>query len=98
MNRYIYYRVAADQALALQQCVQGLQQRVLDLCGVPGALKRRPGVQDGCHTWMEVYRGLTPEFDACLHQCEQETGLAALISGARHEDDFLDSAEWSNDA
>lgn len=95
MDRYIYYRVPADRALALQQCVQKLQQRVLALCGVPGELKRRPGAQDGWHTWMEVYHRLTPEFEACLRQCEQESGLAALIHGARHVDDFLDPIEWS---
>jgi len=98
MDRYIYYRVPTDQALVLQQGVQGLQQRVFDLCGVPSARKRRPGVQDGCHTWMEVYRGLTPEFEACLRQCEEEAGLAALIRGARHADDFWDSTEWSREA
>lgn len=94
MDRYIYYRVPVDQALALQQRVQGLQQRVLALCGVPGELKRRPVAQDGWHTWMEVYRGLTPGFEACLSQCEQEFGLAALINGTRHMDDFMDSTEW----
>ena len=31
MDRYIYYRVPTDQALVLQQGVQGLQQRVFDL-------------------------------------------------------------------
>ena len=33
MDRYIYYRVPTDQALVLQQGVQGLQQRVFDLRG-----------------------------------------------------------------
>ena len=47
---------------------------------------------------MEVDRGLTPEFEACLRQCEQESGLAVLIRGARHVDDFLDATEWSNEA
>jgi hypothetical protein len=95
MDRYVYYRVPVDQASLLQQRVQALQQRVQAQCGVRGELKRRPGEQDGRHTWMEVYRALTPEFEACLRACEQALDLAALIDGPRHVDDFLDPSEWA---
>jgi hypothetical protein len=59
------------------------------LAGAP-QLKRRPLVQDGLQTWMEVYPGADEAFRAALQDAEHNAGLAGLIDGPRHTEVFTD--------
>ena len=90
MDFYVYYKVAPDAAAALAPRVKQFQQQLAASQGVAIALKRRPGEQNGMQTWMEVYTGVPPEFAAVLDQAAQQSGIAALASGGRHTEIFMD--------
>ncbi|WP_443113275.1 DUF4936 family protein [Herbaspirillum seropedicae] len=90
MDLYIYYRVGTAQASSLFGKIKGVQARL----GIAGALKRRPGEQDGLQTWMEIYPDIPPAqadaFSRTLAQALEDSGAAALISGERHVEQFED--------
>ncbi|MYN45742.1 DUF4936 family protein [Pseudoduganella sp. FT93W] len=92
MDLYIYYRVAEAQAAALLPQVQVMQAALGTRHGVQCALKRRPDAKEGLQTWMEVYGGCAPAFEAELAQAVLAAGLAAHIDGARHTEVFVDIA------
>lgn len=90
MDFYVYYKVAPDEAAALAPRVKRLQQQLAASHGVAIALKRRPGEQNGMQTWMEVYTGAAPDFAAVLDQAVGQSGIAALATGGRHTEIFMD--------
>lgn len=90
MDLYIYYRVRASDADAFQQKATAMQSELQGHDTVNAALKRRPDVQDGMHTWMEVYLATTPDFEARLAQAVIANGLPAFIQGPRHTEQFVD--------
>lgn len=90
MDMYVYYRVAASRADALQAQVGAMQAGLLRQYGVGGGLKRRPAEKDGQHTWMEIYLALPDGFDAIIERAVSQAELAALIEGERHVEYFVD--------
>jgi hypothetical protein len=93
MDLYIYYKVSAAAAAGLAPRIRALQAALGTRHGVAAALKRRPGEQDGCQTWMEVYSKAPPGFEAMLAQAVQDGGVAELIvggAGGRHTEIFVD--------
>ncbi len=90
MDRYVYYRVPVSQAGVLRQRVLHMHELMQRQTGVQCQLMRRVQRSDETHTWMEVYKDLPADFDAVLQRFELEAGLAELIVGARHVDDFID--------
>ncbi|MEI8324755.1 MAG: DUF4936 family protein [Betaproteobacteria bacterium] len=93
MHRYIYYRVPVGQAAVLKQRVLQMHQLIQRQTGVQCQLMRRVQQPVQTHTWMEVYQDIPGGFDALLQRFELEAGLASLIIGARHGDDFSDGSE-----
>ena len=87
---YVYYRVRVEHDAVLQARVAAMQNRLLQQCGVTGALKRRPQQRDGLHTWMEVYLAAPADFDAMLTAAVQSAGLSNFIDGDRHVEHFWD--------
>ncbi len=90
MDLYIYYRVLADNAAALQQRVIGMQRSLSHTCGIASGLKRRPEEKDGRQTWMEIYQAVPTGFEGVLERAVAQAGLAALIDGQRHTEYFVD--------
>ena len=92
IDLYIYYKVRAFNAEALQARVRAMQVQLCSLYGVVAQLKRRPKMvdaQDGLQTWMEVYTGTTDSFAASLAGAERDAGLLGLIEGQRHTEMFM---------
>lgn len=90
MDCYIYYRVSAGQADALQHRVLNMQTKLAKEFSLVGELKRSPEKRDECHTWMEVYRNVPENFDTILAQAVTQAGIKTLINGERHLERFLD--------
>lgn len=90
MDLYIYYKVRDADAASVQGPVRALQAGLLASHGVPGQLKRRPDSKDGMQTWMEVYPAVPAGFTEALDAAVQQAGLAALTSGPRHTEVFMD--------
>lgn len=90
IDLYIYYQVGETDAPALHARVLELQARLAAAHGVACQLKRRPDVCDGLQTWMEIYTGAGPGFDAALDAAVRDAGLATLTAGARHTEVFMD--------
>jgi hypothetical protein len=67
-----------------------MQARLLQQVGVKGALKRRPQVREGLHTWMEVYIAAPSNFDEILASEVMTAQLSELIEGDRHVEHFWD--------
>lgn len=84
-----------SQAVEVQRRVQAMQRQLAQQTGVRCELKRRP--EPEAALFAPGWRSTTTsrlDFDAALHQAEQQHALATWIVGARHTDDFLDPAEW----
>ncbi|BEV15994.1 DUF4936 family protein [Herbaspirillum sp. DW155] len=96
MDLYIYYRVERVHADALFGKIKGVQAMLQARLGISGALKRRPGEQDGLQTWMEIYNDIppsaAPEFTQTLARALDDSGARVLISGERHVEQFEDVA------
>ncbi|MCP1573002.1 MULTISPECIES: DUF4936 family protein [Herbaspirillum] len=96
MDLYIYYRVASTDAAPLLGKIKGVQATLQARLGIAGALKRRPGEEDGLQTWMEVYEAILPAgidaFTQTLQRALDDAGASALIQGARHVEQFEDVA------
>ena len=90
LDWYIYYRVRAERAELLHKCVTEMQQRLQQEHGISSALKRRPQLRDGLHTWMEVYTSAPRDFDMILAAEVEKAALAELIDGERHIEHFWD--------
>ena len=90
MDLYIYYKVDPGAAADLAERVTAMQAALRSSHHVAAALRRRPGEQDGRQTWMEVYPAVPSGFDAALAQSVGESGIAALISGPRHTEIFVE--------
>jgi hypothetical protein len=90
MDLYIYYKVAPAAAAELAPRVAAMQARLAASHRVAAALRRRPGEQDGMQTWMEIYPEAPPAFEAALAQSVDESGIAGLITGARHTEIFVE--------
>ena len=90
MDMYIYYRVTASRASALQAQASAMQANLSRQCGIAAALKRRPEEKDGLHTWMEVYLAVPKDFDSTLDSAVRASQLPLLIEGERHTEYFLD--------
>jgi len=87
---YIYYRVPVENTRELHKRVARLQQGLAAECDIVAQLKRRPEEKDGRQTWMEVYLGVPPEFDAALERALAQAELSGLIDGQRHTEVFMD--------
>lgn len=92
---YVYYRapVSAYDALvgAVSDAQRGLEARHP---GLQARLLRRPDVQEGQATWMEIYRhpqgvdaALEAQIDAALRPALQDLG-----AGERHVERFMPCA------
>jgi hypothetical protein len=90
MDLYIYYRVECSHAQELQNRVQHMQTNLIKQYSLIAELKRRPEENDGCHTWMEVYRNIPENFDRMLETAVMNAGVRLLIDGERHIEHFLD--------
>lgn len=90
MDLYIYYKVREADTASLHTAVARLQAQLAARHGVTGQLKRRPGASDGLQTWMEVYTGVTADFQATLDAAVAQAGLSASIAGTRHTEVFVD--------
>jgi len=90
MDLYIYYRVRTTDADAFRAKVVAMQDNLAREYGISAALKRRPAAQDGMHTWMEVYLGVSENFETKLEQAVAANRLSSLIDGNRHMEQFLD--------
>ena len=83
---YVYYQVAESDAAEFQPDVIAMQASL----GVAASLARRPEIEKGRHTWMEVYRGVPEDFTARLASAVEQAGLARHIIGGRHVEYFLE--------
>ena len=89
MDLYIYYRVAAAHAAQFASAAAAMQAALSSRHQVASALKRRPDIKDGHHTWMEVYQAVPENFALIIEQAVEQSGIAALIEGPRHTEFFI---------
>ena len=89
MDLYIYYRVAVEQAKQFSEAAAAMQAMLSRQHHIATALKRRPDVKEGHHTWMEVYPGVPESFAQTVAQAVADTGIASLIAGQRHAEWFI---------
>lgn len=87
---YIYYRVHPDNAALLREQIIALQASLAASWLIAAALKRRPALQDGFQTWMEIYTGVPPDFLPALAQELEHSRATGLIEGRRHVETFVD--------
>jgi hypothetical protein len=89
---FVYYRVRLDRLVRAHDAVRDLQTRLcLRHPALRARLLRRPEVEGGCETWMEIYTcdpdGLS---ESLCSEIEQQAGaLAPLLEGARHVEAFV---------
>jgi hypothetical protein len=88
LDLYIYYKVREANAVRLEPAVRAMQFALAARTGVAPQLKRRPQMQDGLQTWMEVYPSTGEGFAAELALAEQAAGLDGLIEGPRRTELF----------
>ncbi|MFC5474188.1 DUF4936 family protein [Paraherbaspirillum soli] len=89
MDLYIYYRVAAERAQQFDHAATAMQAGLSHRHRIASALKRRPEIEDGHHTWMEVYSSVPPDFTHIVEQAVTQSGIAAFIAGPRHTESFV---------
>jgi len=87
---YIYYQVSEADAPRLLALVRGMQAALAASHGVGTGLKRRPESDEGLQTWMEIYTGAGPAFNAALDDAATAAGIAALTAGRRHIEVFTE--------
>lgn len=90
LDLYVYYRARVEDAERVRAAAAAMQRRLCVSRQVTACLKRRPQAKDGCHTWMEVYVAVTPDFRQALDAALGESDLPGLIDGPRHIETFLD--------
>ena len=88
---YVYYRIpdalAQDASAAAEKAFALLEGQAVSR----PRLMRRPGADaNGTQTWMEIYDPWRPDWEVPVARALQESGLAALIQGGRHEELFVD--------
>lgn len=93
MDLYIYYRVPAQHARALQKKITVMQCALRERWPVTTALKRRPELKEGCETWMEIYRQVPEDFQAALTSAVAQAQVEDLTDGQRHLEIFVDMPE-----
>ncbi|MGS0740550.1 DUF4936 family protein [Glaciimonas sp. GG7] len=89
MDLYIYYRVAADDAEQFTEAATAMQAVLSREHQIATALKRRPEIKEGCHTWMEVYLEVPESFAQSVEHAVVDSGVASMINGQRHAEWFM---------
>lgn len=86
---FVYYRVAAPQAVAVLGAVRRLQAGLGERhAGLQTRLLRRDGEPGGSQTWLEIYTwpgsdgGVTQRVQAEIEHAAE--ALMALLDGPRH--------------
>ena len=87
---YIYYKVREADTEALLPRVAAMQQALAAAHGVAPLLKQRPQARESLLTWMEVYPAAPAGFSAALDAAVAHAGVADLIAGPRHTEEFMD--------
>lgn len=90
MDLYIYYRVPSAHGAELEARLAAMQRRLEGEFAVVAELKRRPEEQDGCQTWMEIYRAVPTGFELALERAVAREELARYIDGQRNTEIFVD--------
>ncbi|MFZ6722837.1 DUF4936 family protein [Undibacterium sp. Ji49W] len=90
MDCYIYFKTMSSQETEVILQEQLLQDHMRQQSGNAHGLQRRPSAQDGLHTWMEVHRQVSPDFEQQLAQAYAQTRLSELLQGERHMEYFMD--------
>ena len=89
MDLYIYYRVAAAQAEPFCAAVTEMQAKLSAEHQLHSLLKRRPEIQNGFYTWMEVYLAVPENFEQVIASAVKQSDIASWIDGDRHVESFL---------
>jgi hypothetical protein len=91
VSYYIYYRVAPARAAQADAAARKLLQRVQDVTGVAGTLKRKRGEDQ---LWMEIYERVSDEaaFEWALAEAFEASGLRTCLQAdsQRHTECFRD--------
>jgi hypothetical protein len=91
MDLYVYYHVRHEFSEEIRTTVRAMQAELSKTYKVHTSLKRRPNLQDGRYTWMEVYADADPDFQAALEKAAEAAGIERLIDGKRHHEVFVDA-------
>ncbi|MBC7490425.1 MAG: DUF4936 family protein [Glaciimonas sp.] len=89
MDIYVYYSVASDHATQFAKAAAAMQSTLSQAYHIASALKRRPEIQNGHHTWMEVYEIVPDNFTQTLEKAVVDNGIDSLIEGQRHIEFFI---------
>lgn len=89
IDLYIYYRVATHHAQQFSNTVVTVQVNLSQQHRIACALKRRPDMTDGYHTWMEVYTSVPSDFAETIEQAIADSCVVNFIHGQRHIESFV---------
>lgn len=89
LHYYIYFRIPAERADAIDSAIQRMQQTIQAQLGITGRLLKK---RDEPNLWMEIYENLPEDsgFEAVLTLAEEQSGIAVLLGpeGQRHIECF----------
>lgn len=90
MDCYVYYKSAQEQESQILQQVRILNDFLITEMNIGLHLQRRPGVENGIITWMEIYRNVPMDFDHALGEAVNQTKIMSMIQTERHAEYFED--------
>lgn len=88
MDCYVYYKAKEEDEQRVIDSFHHLRL-LLTNHGLTPILQRRPKSKDQVHTWMEVYRGISSNFETVLEGAIRQSELTEFIIGSRHAEYFI---------
>lgn len=89
MDCYVYYKSTVDHAIAIRHCVEVMCVQLSHQLDHLPRLQRRPAVNNGLITWMEIYCDVPENFEDILTAAVMHSGITSLITGERRLEYFI---------
>lgn len=93
MDCYVYYKTAQEHELQILRQSKIIRESLMTRLQInlQSNLQRRPELDKGVITWMEIYRDVPHTFEAALAEIVDLTEIMSLIQGERHVEYFEDA-------
>lgn len=93
MDCYVYYKTAVEHELQILRQSKMIRESLMTRLQInlQSNLQRRPEVDKGVITWMEIYRDVPHTFEVALAEIVDLTEIMSLIQGERHVEYFEDA-------
>lgn len=93
MDCYVYYKTAQEHELQILRQSKIIRESLMTRLQInlQSNLQRRPELDKGVITWMEIYRDVPHTFEVALAEIVDLTEIMSLIQGERHVEYFEDA-------